>query len=159
MEKPKFVYVTYIRTTPEKLWKALIEPEFTRQFWCNTTQESDWKAGSPWCIRMPDGRVSDSGEIVEIVPPKRLVLTWRNEFRPELRAEGHSRLTYELEPLGKTVKLKVIHEVDQPGSKFLEAVSNGWPHILASLKSLLETGESFEETRQWPKDDKCVSQR
>jgi len=152
MQTDQFVYVTYIRTTPEKLWKALIEPEFTRQFWCNTTQESEWKPGATWKILMPDGAVADSGEIVEIDPHRRLVLKWRNEFRPELKAEGYSRLTYQLEPEGKSVKLTVIHEMEKEGSKFIEAVSSGWPHILASLKSLLETGESLEETRQWPKD-------
>ena len=152
MKKDQFVYVTYIRTTPEKLWKALIEPEFTRQFWCNTTQESEWKPGATWKILMPDGAVADSGEVVEIDPHRRLVLKWRNEFRPELKAEGYSRLTYQLEPEGKSVKLTVIHEMEKEGSKFIEAVSSGWPHILASLKSLLETGESLEETREWPKD-------
>jgi len=152
MKKDQFVYVTYIRTTPEKLWKALIEPEFTRQFWCNTTQESEWKPGATWKILMPDGAVADSGEVVEIDPRRRLVLKWRNEFRPELKAEGYSRLTYQLEPEGKSVKLTVIHEMEKEGSKFIEAVSSGWPHILASLKSLLETGESLEETREWPKD-------
>jgi uncharacterized protein YndB with AHSA1/START domain len=150
MKKDQVVYVTYIRTTPEKLWKALIEPEFTRQFWCNTTQESEWKPGSSWKILMPDGRVADSGEVLEIEPPRRLVLKWRNEFRPELKAEGYSRLTYELEKEGNSVKLTVIHEMEKEGSKFIEAVSSGWPHILASLKSLLETGESLEETREWP---------
>jgi len=152
MQTDQFVYVTYIRTTPEKLWKALIEPEFTRQFWCNTTQESEWKPGATWKILMPDGAVADSGEVVEIDPRRRLVLKWRNEFRPELKAEGYSRLTYQLEPEGKSVKLTVIHEMEKEGSKFIEAVSSGWPHILASLKSLLETGESLEETREWPKD-------
>jgi uncharacterized protein YndB with AHSA1/START domain len=150
MEKPKFVYVTYIRTTPEKLWRALLQPEFTRQYWCNTTQESDWKPGSSWKIMIPDGRVADSGEVLEIEPQKKLVLKWRNEFRPELRAEGYSRLIYELEEQGESVRLTVIHEMEKPGSKFLEAVSSGWPHILASLKSLLETGESLEATREWP---------
>jgi uncharacterized protein YndB with AHSA1/START domain len=150
MKKDQVVYVTYIRTTQEKLWKALIEPEFTRQFWCNTTQESEWKPGSSWKILMPDGRVADSGEVLEIEPPRRLVLKWRNEFRPELKAEGYSRLTYELEKEGNSVKLTVIHEIEKEGSKFIEAVSSGWPHILASLKSLLETGESLEETREWP---------
>jgi uncharacterized protein YndB with AHSA1/START domain len=152
MQTDQFVYVTYIRTTPEKLWKALIEPEFTRQFWCNTTQESEWKPGATWKILMPDGAVADSGEVVEIDPHRRLVLKWRNEFRPELKAEGYSRLTYQLEPEGKSVKLTVIHEMEKEASKFIEAVSSGWPHILASLKSLLETGESLEETREWPKD-------
>ena len=152
MRKDQFVYVTYIRTTPEKLWKALIEPEFTRKFWCNTTQESEWKPGASWKILMPDGRVADSGEVVEIEPHRRLVLKWRNEFRPELKAEGYSRLTYQLEKEGKSVKLTVIHEIGKEGSKFIEAVSSGWPHILASLKSLLETGESLEETREWPQE-------
>ena len=150
MKKDQFVYVTYIRTTPEKLWRALIEPEFTRQFWCNTSQESEWKPGALWKILMPDGRVADTGEVVEIEPHQRLVLKWRNEFRPELKAEGYSRLTYHLEREGKSVKLTVIHEMEKVGSKFIEAVSSGWPHILASLKSLLETGESLEETREWP---------
>ena len=152
MKKDQFIYVTYIRTTPEKLWKALIEPEFTRRFWCNTTQESEWKPGASWKILMPDGRVADSGEVVEIEPNRRLVLKWRNEFRPELKAEGYSRMTYELEKEGNSVKLTVIHEIEKEGSKFIEAVSSGWPQILASLKSLLETGESLEETREWPRE-------
>ena len=150
MEKPKFVYVIYIRTTPEKLWRALIEPEFTRQYWVETHQESEWKPGAFWRLMLPDGTVADTGEIVEIVPPRKLVLTWRNEFKPELRAEGYSRMTYELEQEGESVKLTVIHQMDGPGTKFIEAVSHGWPHILASLKSLLETGASLVETRHWP---------
>ena len=101
----KFVYVTYIRTTPEKLWRALIEPEFTKQYWDGTTQECDWKAGAPWRLMIPDGRVADAGEIIEIDPHRRLVLTWQNEFRPELNVEAYSRLTYELEQQGEMVKL------------------------------------------------------
>jgi uncharacterized protein YndB with AHSA1/START domain len=151
MAESRFVYVTYIRTTLEKLWHALFDREFTRQFWVGTTQESEWKPGASWRIMIPDGRVADSGEVVEIEPLRRLVLKWRNEFTPELREEGYSRMTYELEKLGDSVKLTVIHEMDKPGSKFIEAVSNGWPMILASLKSLLETGEPLEETRRWPK--------
>jgi uncharacterized protein YndB with AHSA1/START domain len=151
MKKDQFVYVTYIRTTPEKLWKALTEPEFTRKFWHDTTQESEWKPGAPWKILTPDGRVADSGEVIEIEPRRRLVLKWRHELGPELKAEGYSRLTYQLEKEGNSVKLTVIHEIQKEGSKFIEAVSSGWPHILASLKSLLETGESLEETREWPR--------
>jgi uncharacterized protein YndB with AHSA1/START domain len=151
MAESRFVYVTYIRTTPEKLWQALIDPEFTRQYWVGTHHESEWKPGSAWRLMIPDGRVADTGEIVEFEPHRRLVLTWRNEFKPELRAEGFSRMTYELEPQEDSVKLTVIHEMDKPQSKFIDAVSNGWPHILSSLKSLLETGESLESTRSWPK--------
>ncbi len=141
MSKSSFVYVTFIRTTPEKLWSALISPEFTRQYWFGTHQESDWKAGSPWKLVFADGRVADAGEVVEIDPPRRLVLKWRNEFKPELKAEGYSRCTIELEPTGGVVKLIVTHAIDHSDSKLIEAVSGGWPLILSNLKSLLETGE------------------
>jgi uncharacterized protein YndB with AHSA1/START domain len=151
MADSRFVYVTYIRTTPEKLWEALIAPEFTRQYWAETWQECDWKLGASWKLMIPDGRVGDTGEVLEIDRPRRLVLKWRNEFRPEIRAEGFSRMTYALEQQSDCVKLTVIHEMDKPDSKFIDAVSNGWPAILASLKSLLETGESLEQTRRWPK--------
>ena len=150
MAESRFVYVTYIRTTPEKLWRALSDPEFTRQFWVGTWQECEWKAGAAWRLMIPDGRVADSGEVLEIEPHRRLVLKWRNEFKPELHAEGYSRLSYDLEQQGESVKLTVIHESEKPGSKLIEAVSSGWPHILSSLKSLLETGESLAETRRWP---------
>jgi uncharacterized protein YndB with AHSA1/START domain len=150
MASSRFVYVTFIRTTPKKIWQALTDPAFTRQYWCETHQESEWKPGAAWRIMKPDGKIADSGEIVEIEPERRLVLKWRNEFMPDLRAEGYSRLTYELERVGESVKLTVIHEMDKPDSKFIGAVSTGWPHILASLKSLLETGESLVETRKWP---------
>lgn len=150
MANSRFVYVTYIRTTPEKLWRALIEPEFTRRFWAETWQESEWKPGASWRLMIPDGRVGDSGEILEIEPHRRLVLTWRVEFMPELRAEGYSRLTYELEKQAESVKLTLIHEMEIPDSKVIEAVSDGWPSLLASLKSLLETGEPLAETTRWP---------
>ncbi|HEX4145419.1 MAG TPA: SRPBCC family protein [Pirellulales bacterium] len=152
MDKPKFVYVTYIRTTPEKLWQALLEPEFTRQFWYDTVQDCEWKQGASWRIMIPDGRVANSGQVLEIDPPRRLMLSWRKEFLPELKAEGYSRLTYEIEPLADSVKLTITHESDTPGSKLIESVSQGWPIILASLKSLLETGHALEETRHWPKE-------
>lgn len=151
MAESRFVYVTYIRTTPEKLWQALLEPEFTRQYWFETWHESEWKRGASWQLRIPDERIGHSGEVLEIEPQRRLVLSWRAEFKPELRAEGYSRVTFELEQQGESVKLTVIHESDKPDSKLVNTLANGWPHLLASLKSLLETGESLAETRRWPK--------
>ena len=151
MNDSRFVYVTYIRTTPEKLWKALIDPEFTRRFWNETWQDCEWKPGATWRLMIPDGRVADAGEVVEIEAQRRLVLRWRNEFMPELREEGYSRMTYEIERKGESVKLTVIHEMERGGSKLIDAVSGGWPMILSSLKSLLETGQALEETKRWPK--------
>ncbi len=151
MNNSRFVHVTYIRTTPEKLWKALIDPEFTRRFWNETWQDCAWKPGATWRLMIPDGRVADAGEVVEIEPQRRLVLRWRNEFMPELREEGYSRMTYEIEKKGESVKLTVIHEMERGGSKLIDAVSGGWPMILSSLKSLLETGQALEETKRWPK--------
>jgi uncharacterized protein YndB with AHSA1/START domain len=136
-----FVYVTFIRTTPERLWSALTSPDFTRQYWFGMHHETDWKAGSSWQLVFPDGRIADTGEIVEVDPPKRLVLRWRNEFRPELKSEGYARCTVELEPIADSVKLTITHVMDRPKSKFIEAVSGGWPRILSNLKSLLETGQ------------------
>jgi uncharacterized protein YndB with AHSA1/START domain len=136
-----FVYVTFIRTTPEQLWTALTSSEFTRQYWFGMHQETDWKPGSSWQLVFPDGRVADTGEIVEADPPKRLVLKWRNEFKPELKSEGYSRCTIELEPIDGAVKLSITHTMDLPDSKLIGAVSGGWPRILSNLKSLLETGE------------------
>ena len=151
MNDSRFVYVTYIRTTAEKLWKALIDPEFTRRFWNETWQDCEWKPGATWRLMIPDGRVADAGEVVEIEPQRSLVLRWRNEFMPELREEGYSRMTYEIEKKGESVKLTVIHEMERGGSKLIDAVSGGWPMILSSLKSLLETGQALEETKRWPK--------
>lgn len=137
----RFVYVTYIRTTPEKLWAALTLPEFTKQYWFGVTMESDWKTGAAWKMLYPDGRVVDSGEIIEADAPRRLVIKWRNEWKPEFKAEGYSRCTMELEPTGEAVRLTITHEIDVANSLMInEGVSNGWPKILSNLKSLLETG-------------------
>ena len=135
-----FVYVTYIRTTQERLWTALTTPEFQKQYWFGVHQETDWKPGSAWKMVYPDGRLTDSGEVLEIDPPKRLVLKWRNEFRPELTAEGYGRCTMELEPVQGVMRLTITHTIDRPASKLIEAVSGGWPKILSNLKSLLESG-------------------
>lgn len=140
----KFVYVTYIRTTQEKLWEALTKPEFTRAYWFGMACESEWKAGAPWRLTFPDGRIADTGMIVSAEAPHRAVISWRNEFKPELKEEGYSRATIELEPMGDAVKLTITHEIDRDGSKFIAAVGSGWPAVLSSLKSLLETGKALE---------------
>jgi uncharacterized protein YndB with AHSA1/START domain len=151
MNGDRFVYVTYIRTTADKLWEALINPEFTRKYWFGCWQDSAWAAGSSWKLMLPDGRVADAGEVLEIDPPKRLVLKWRNEFRPELKEEGFSQATFELEQTDNVVKLTVIHEIERKESQFIKAVSSGWPTILSSLKSLLETGTGLERPGMQPK--------
>ena len=147
----RFVYVTFIRTSPEKLWDALTKPEFTRKYWFGSTQDSTWEPGSSWQLKAPDGRLTDSGKVLEIDKPRRLVLSWQHQMMPDMKAEGESRATYELEPQGDVVKLTVTHEIGKKDSKLIKGVSGGWPIILASLKSLLETGESIERTRTFPK--------
>jgi uncharacterized protein YndB with AHSA1/START domain len=143
-----FVYVTYIRTTPAKLWEALVKPEFTRQYLFGSHFESDWKTGAPWKLVGSGGRVDDAGEILEIEPPKRLVLKWRNEFMPERKAEGYTRCTFDIVPQAGFVELKVTHEAEQENSKTIAGVSRGWPRILAGLKSLLETGRPLESAER-----------
>ncbi len=151
MSDSRFLYVTYIRTSPEKLWEALLKPEFSRQYWFGCSQESDWRKGASWKLRYADGTLTDAGEVEEIDPPKKLVLKWRHERLAELKAEGESRASFTLEPMGEMVKLTVLHEMPRPGSVFIERVSNGWPSILSSLKSLLETGHALERPRDIPK--------
>jgi uncharacterized protein YndB with AHSA1/START domain len=102
---------------------------------------SDWKAGASWQLVFADGRIGDTGEVLEIDPPRRLVLRWQNEFRPEIKAEGPSQCTFELEPSGDITKLTITHSSPRPNSKLIVAVSGGWPMILANLKTLLETGK------------------
>jgi uncharacterized protein YndB with AHSA1/START domain len=153
MSKPSFVYVTYIRTTPEKLWAALTDPQTIKKYWFGITAECDWKPGAPWALKFVDGRTADTGEILESVPPKRLVIRWRNEFKPELKAEGYSRCTMAIEMAdyypdcgGKAVKLTVHHVLEGDGTQFVEAVSVGWPKVLSNLKSLLESGNIAFQT-------------
>src|SRR5581483_6949331 len=137
----KFVYVTYIKTTPEKLWQALTTPRILERYWVGMVTEADWKKGSPWTMRFPDGRVADTGEIAEFDPPKRLAIKWRNEWKPEMKAEGFSLCAFDLEPLEGAVKLTVTHAMEVGNSKFIDSVSGAWPICLSNLKSLLETGE------------------
>ena len=149
--KSSFIYVTYIRTTPEKLWAGLTTPEFMKKYWFGMNMETEWKAGSPWKLVFPDGRVADTGEIIEIEKPKRLVLRWRNQFRPELHEEGDARCVMELEPAGEVVRLTITHEIDKLGSKLIGAVGTGWPKILSSLKTLLETGTALPAIGELPR--------
>jgi uncharacterized protein YndB with AHSA1/START domain len=143
----KFVYVTYIRTTPERLWSALTDSDFVPQYWLGVRAEAEWKMGGAWRLIYPDGRVTDTGEIVTFEPPKRLGIHWRNEFRPELKEEGWSLCTMELEPVGEAVKLTVTHSIERENAKLIDAVSGGWPQILSNLKSLLETGSAVLRPR------------
>ncbi len=140
MARSTFVYVTYIRTTPEKLWSALTDAAFMTQYWFGTHCESQWTAGSAWKMVSRDGQITDAGEIVEAEPPRRLVIRWRHQSKPELKAEGESRCTIELERIGASVRLAVTHSIEREPSKFIAAVSGGWPKIISNLKSLLETG-------------------
>ncbi len=151
MAKSTFVYVTYIRTTPDRLWSALTtDSEFMKHYWFGVHCQSQWTAGSSWKMLSGDGEVLDSGEIVEAEPPRRLVIRWRHQKRPELKAEGESLCTMELEPTGSAVRLAITHTMARDGSKLIDAVSGGWPKILANLKSLLETG-SVALTDAYPK--------
>lgn len=135
-----FVYVSYIRTTPEELWAALTTPDFTKKFFFGMYFDTDWKAGAPWKLAFPDGRLADSGEIVAFDPPRQIVMKWRNEQQPEITAEGYALCTMLLEPQGSAVKLTVSHVMERVGSKLIQGVSGGWQRILSNLKSLLETG-------------------
>jgi uncharacterized protein YndB with AHSA1/START domain len=136
MSSSKFVYVTYIRITPEKLWRALTRPEIIKQYRFGMSVESEWKIGSTWRM-YADGSLMDSGEILESVSQKRLVISWLNEWK----AEGISRCVYEIEPTGASAKLTLTHSIERPDSKFIGAVSEGWPMVISNLKSLLETGD------------------
>ena len=140
MSGSKFVYVTYIRATPEMLWQALTTPRIIEQYRFGMSVESDWKVGSAWKM-YADGSLMDSGEILESVSQKRLAMSWLAGWKPVFRAEGDSRCVYEIEPAGSSAKLTLTHSMERPNSKLIESVAEGWPMVLSNLKSLLETGE------------------
>ena len=142
MTRSAFTYVTYIRTTPEQLWSALTDSEFMKQYWFGTHCESAWTLGSPWKMVQPDGSTTDAGSIVESDPPRRLVIRWQHQAKPELKAEGESLCTMEVEPSGTAVKLTITHTIEREHSSLITAVSGGWPKIISNLKSLLETGSA-----------------
>ena len=141
MARSTFVYVSYIRTTPQKLWSALTDAEFMKQYWFGV-HESQWTAGSPWKSVSPQGQILDAGEIVEAERPRRFVIRWQHQDKPELKAEGESLCRIELEPSGTAVKLSITHTIEREPSKLIEAVSGGWPKVISNLKSLLETGST-----------------
>ncbi|MGE5286373.1 MAG: ArsR/SmtB family transcription factor [Micromonosporaceae bacterium] len=156
MGKPEFVYKTYIKTTPERLWQALTDPVFTKRYW-NTAFETDWKVGSAITWDHLGMRIADPGQVVlECEPYRRLSYTWHN-FTPEwadivgftdelltkVASERRSKVTFEIEPAGQVVKLTVVHDDFDPDSTVLKLVSEGWPQLLSSLKTLLETGDTL----------------
>jgi uncharacterized protein YndB with AHSA1/START domain len=148
MTKPSFVYVTYIATTPEKVWRALVDTDVMRQYWvgpsadCARVNVSDWKPGSRWeHQRVDDARTVDIvGKVVESAPPRRLVLTWARPKDAEDDSK-HSRVTFDIEPHGDgLIRLTVTHEDLERDPQMLAGISGGWPMVLSNLKTLLETG-------------------
>jgi uncharacterized protein YndB with AHSA1/START domain/DNA-binding transcriptional ArsR family regulator len=155
MTKPEFVYVTYIQTTPEDLWRALTDPVFTRRYW-GLALETDWQPGSAMTWEKDGTRQSDPEQIVlEADPHRRLAYAWHaftprwnatvglsDEALARVAAEPRSRVSFDIEPHGESVKLTVVHDGFEPGSTVAEMVSGGWPMVLSSLKTLLETGDA-----------------
>jgi uncharacterized protein YndB with AHSA1/START domain len=145
MSKPEFVYVTYIETTPEKLWEALTDSAFSKRYWFGTEVKSDWKVGSTFAL-VTDGKTSDTGTILEADRPRRLSYTFKHELYEVMR-EPATKVAFTIEPYGDLVKLTVTHEDFIEGSKLVGAISTGWPAILSSLKSMLETGKPLAISR------------
>ena len=155
MTKPSFVYVTYIATTAEKVWEALVDTDVTRQYWVDPTADkpahvnvSDWKPGSRWeHQRVDEARTVDMvGTVVENSPPRRLVLTWARPKDAEDSAR-HSRVTFDIEPHGSgLVRLTVTHEDLEGDAPMLAGISDGWPKVLSNLKTLLETGHALPQS-------------
>ncbi len=142
MSNPEFVYTTYMKTTPQAVWSAITNPEFTRQYWGGYCNVSDWSKGSKWQHLADDEKrsIRVEGQVVECVPPKLLVLTWADPADPA----DNSQVKFEIEPIGDMVCLKVLHHSFRTGSSMAEKVSMGWPRVLSSLKSFLETGVGLD---------------
>ncbi len=144
MKNPDFIYIIYVKTTPEKLWNGITNPEVTRRYWGHDNI-SDWTKGSKWRhVANDEARtVRVVGEVQESVPPGRLVLTWADPADASARS-GHSRVTFEIEPLGEMARLTVTHANLKAGSETERKIRSGWPRVLSSLKSLLETGTALD---------------
>ena len=146
MNTTEFVYVTYINTTPEKLWCALLDNEMIKQYWGNHKNVSDWQVGSNWLHQDYDTGTTDiEGKVVEVDEPRRLVLTWAGA-RDELLSEKPSRVTFKIEPFLDVARLTLTHDKLEEGSNMLKGVTEGWPKVVSSLKTLLETGQAIEFT-------------
>ena len=139
MRKPEFVYTTYIKTTPEKLWHVLTDREFARKYWMDCTLTSDWKPGSRMTMER-GGELKNECVILESDPPRKLSYSWQSIFDEDMKKEKPSRVTCLIEARGDMVKLVITHEGFADDSRTLESVSSGWPMVLSSLKSILETG-------------------
>ena len=142
MSKPEFVYVTYIETTPERIWDALTSSELSRHYWFGTDVRTDWRVGAPIAL-ITDGMTTDVGEILEFDPPRRLSYAFTHVLKDAVRHERPTKVVFAIEPHGHLVKLTLTHEGFDGAGKLLDAVSNGWPAILSGLKSLLETGTAL----------------
>lgn len=160
MTKPSFVYVTYIATTPEKLWQALVDKDLMREWWvdpnagCARVNVSDWKPGSGWEHQRADGSgiVDIVGKVVETTPPRRLALTWArpNDVDDESK---HSRVSFDIEPYSDgLVRLTVTHADLERDPKMLDGISGGWPTVLSNLKTFLETGRALPRSRPAPQE-------
>jgi uncharacterized protein YndB with AHSA1/START domain len=144
MAESRFLYVTYIRAPAQKVWDALTDPEVNRKFWGGYHQQSSWKVGDDYGIQGPDGRVWDTGKVLAFEPPKHLSVSWLHLMDEAMKAEGVSTAIFDLEPQeNRSTKLTVTHSIGIANSKLVGAVSTGWPMILSSLKSLLETGTAL----------------
>jgi uncharacterized protein YndB with AHSA1/START domain len=140
----RFVYVTYIRAPAQKIWDSLTDPERNKLFWGGYHQESGWKVGDDYAIQGPDGKAWDTGKVLAADPPHRLSVSWLHLNDAQMKAEGHSTATFDIQPgVEGVTKLTLTHTSDVPDSKLIGAVSTGWPMIFASLKSLLETGKAL----------------
>jgi uncharacterized protein YndB with AHSA1/START domain/DNA-binding transcriptional ArsR family regulator len=141
MERPRHVFQVYIRTQPDQLWQAITDPEFTQRFFFQTRVEAEWRAGAPLRYWMRDGQLAVEGEVLESDPPRRLVTTWAFRHDPEEAADPPSRVTWEIEPQGEMCRLTLVHDDFATETQTFKSVGGGWPLVLSSLKSLLETGE------------------
>jgi uncharacterized protein YndB with AHSA1/START domain len=136
-----FTYVSYIRATPETVWAAFLDPKMQSRAWMGHTLESDWRVGSAWRMVSMDGRIANSGEVLEIDSPGRMVLSYRSDHVPEWRSEGYSRAVFELDSLGDATRFTVTHTIDRLDSKLIAAASVSWPLVFSDIKSLIETGD------------------